>query len=1062
MITPDDAINAAASVISSSTSVTEPFPSLDARQLELLDRVVNTLDPGASSWAAFEDAYERLQVDEDEIYPLGLKLTFEKGLDWRDKWHTAKQSLAAREVVLKDSQAQDKTRRVIGGDQHVRRDDRAVEAARTPAKGFDLLKARVDQVTSSPRRRRAQPERQVNSDSAVSDARRTPQSRHQAPSEGGATPSSAPRRQFLVEHGQGYSSADDYVGVPHVMPPSGDRRMSIDVAPRNAYTSDEQGPVGPRHRRTPSTLIDSARHPLLEGRLAALKLGSSPARSPSIDKVAEAEDPKQAQLEQRADSYRQFCLLRSSCSKWLFKARRFHEALERADYARDAVLTKDCLDKWRQRLERVKALETVRRRFQRASKQRLKQRTLAQWKGKVERRRRDEWEVGLREAWDMVRASWREKQKGKIIEQWWKRTLSSRAERFRKTVLLAKAFSAWQDKFSGLVELHGVAERVKYEKDVYLAQQALKVWENRTRLRIAEARWVDQKDAVVKERCFNFWLERAHAMQRQRDMVDVADAFRSSKLKSRALTTWIRRSEREDLLYVRADAFRKVSDQKLVRKSYSVWVTEWTGQLVHHSRSLTLLKTCMSTWTEQLRRVEVILPVLAQEHLVKSSRHVIQGCWDQWRDAFDCRIKMTVLAHERSQVLILRHAFVKWQARIDNVDLNERKADVAREFFLQRRAWNVWTIRVQRAKAAQWLERKRRQTQREVLHFWLAQTKRAQTDRIAVQNFQTVIDMRIVGESMSKWTKRLIDLRSRELDVQAHYDQKLIKRAFAGWAARCIKLGDMYGLAESFLTVNTNELRARVFVRWLGEMRRRRELKRREEQALQSRAESLLVRCFDRWREASLWRVEREVAERTARRNQSATMDKWKSKTKFLPALQFYRERTLLKTLRKWRAQVTDPELLLQALEWDYTGTVGRCLEVWRIKTQARIAVRSVHRFRSITGSTPNSSMRTSTSFLTANSSTALNTSLNDSTRSEETGFVRVDRVLKSPATPDRDPRVRTSTPVNRLIRHALPAPPLASTTLDVPSANAAVAATAPNSLRARLHAAAAARQGKS
>ncbi|KAK4054559.1 hypothetical protein OIV83_001053 [Microbotryomycetes sp. JL201] len=991
MITPSDVADAASSIISSSASVTDAFPVLDARQFALLERVVQSLEPGASSWAAFEQAYERLGIDEDEIYPLGLKLTFEKGLDWRDKWLAAKRSLTARGFGHDGpAEAQHLDIHASRPELPVAHDDKA---QRTPAKGFDLLKARVDQLTSSPRIRRAQTDRQVLSDSAVSDPKRTPRTRDTS-REKSVSQDNLPRRQFLVETGHGYSSSDDYVGVPHVNAALQQRRMSANLTPRNAYTSDEQGQAAVRRRHTHSTAVDSPSHPLLETRLAALKSGLAP-ESPVTAKSANNEVSRIASaLEQRADSYRQFALLRYSWTNWLLKTKRMLEAYARADMVRDAVVTKQCFERWRRQLHQVKALEIVRKQFQRDSKSRSKSRVFVRWKGKVERRRRTEWEVGLREAWDVVRFKCREKQKRRIFGDWWKRTLTRRADRFRKTVLLAKAFSGWQDKFSHLVQLHGAAEQVKFGKDVSLAQVALQNWTRHTRLRVAESHWTGSKDALIKDRCFEFWLERARAAQRQHDMAEMADGFRSEALKRQALAKWIRRFEQEDLLFAKAEAFRKLHNHRLVRDCYTRWVTEWTGQLVHHSRSHVLVKTCFFKWKRQVHRVHVVLPLRMQQFSVETSKHVAQGCWEQWREAFDRRISMTVLAREKANDLALKHAFSKWQAKVDQVDLYERKADVAREFFLQRKMWNTWTARVQRAKASKWMQQRRLQTQREALHFWREQTARAREDRKLVQTFQEAVDMRIAANSLAKWTQRLIDLRSRELDVQAQNDRKVIKGAFSSWAARCIKLGDMYGLAESFLAVNTNEMR-------------------------------------------------------------------------FLPALQFHRQKTLRKALRKWRSQATDPDMLLRAFEWDYAGTAGRCLEVWRIKTQARIAVRSVHRFRSLTGSTPNSSLRASTSFVTANSSTMLNASFSVTSRDHSVHAPRVsfegtdDRVeLERSVTPDRSLRVRTSTPVNRLIRHAIPAPPLASTGFDGPSANSAGAAT-PNSLRARLHAAAAARQGQ-
>lgn len=68
--------------------------------------------------------------------------------------------------------------------------------------------------------------------------------------------------------------------------------------------------------------------------------------------------------------------------------------------------------------------------------------------------------------------------------------------------------------------------------------------------------------------------------------------------------------------------------------------------------------------------------------------------------------------YERS---LARRMLLGWRDRLREREVDERKADVAREFFGQRAVWNRWVERAAERRRARWVEDKVRRRKREVL-----------------------------------------------------------------------------------------------------------------------------------------------------------------------------------------------------------------------------------------------------------------------------------------------------------------------------------------------------------
>jgi hypothetical protein len=178
-----------------------------------------------------------------------------------------------------------------------------------------------------------------------------------------------PQREFLVSGGQGYSSSDDYVGVPS-------RR-------RIRFKSDAQS----------DSVIDQ---------LTMLSRTSLPARTSALDI--------------RADTFRRLSLLSMSYHTWRLRLANNHERAAQIAVARGAVLQRWTVQRWRARLNHVQNLQRMAITYrQQAAEPMTRARAFDKWKKRVEGRRRAEWEAGLREAWEVVRSGWKNKTRGDCL-----------------------------------------------------------------------------------------------------------------------------------------------------------------------------------------------------------------------------------------------------------------------------------------------------------------------------------------------------------------------------------------------------------------------------------------------------------------------------------------------------------------------------------------------------------------------------------------------------------------------------------------------------------------------
>ncbi|GAA5886149.1 hypothetical protein JCM6882_004280 [Rhodosporidiobolus microsporus] len=311
------------STTTSTSTASHPFPPLSPALFARLTSILDHCPPSAHSWSDLTRARQQAQQqqgrtgaageddeeEDDDVYPLLLRLTWQDGTTWHAKWASA---LAASgqglplDAAGQASRAARDERRPPHTNHH-----RSHRRARRPSDDLDFLKHKLAAVDlsshpSAPPPPRRAPSTPLDAPRPSSSSRLPPPTRPRSTPPLAAASTTRPRALLVKpgDGGQGYSSADEWVGVPRAaerrkteekkrVEEQQEQRHEERTPRRSTAVAADGGPLtstpragaappappAPTQTLAPATAT-AARHPLLERRLAELSL-SQPSPSPS-------------------------------------------------------------------------------------------------------------------------------------------------------------------------------------------------------------------------------------------------------------------------------------------------------------------------------------------------------------------------------------------------------------------------------------------------------------------------------------------------------------------------------------------------------------------------------------------------------------------------------------------------------------------------------------------------------------------------------------------------------------------------------------------------------------
>ncbi|GAA5983562.1 hypothetical protein JCM10908_000336 [Rhodotorula pacifica] len=1003
--------------LSSSTTSTslEPFPLLTSKQHRRIEATLAHLPQGARTWADLTLAQEQLassqrrrrgggggtdeddDQDDDDMYEIWLKLVWQDGVTWKDKWDNVKRQLDQAALGAG-----------AGNELHAGASSRHHHRRRL-SDNLDLLRQKLDRVTLAtttrgggtttgsapgpPTAAAAQPRRPHSTPPRPLLVQPPPPLLPSGPS------SSYPDLLVSAEHYQHHSSSDEqFVSVPTTrpnkkgdgrggrlaLPPRAERRAFV------ATTTDDDGdrvsgdeglsygrktaatsrrkrtsrsgplpetptvamstPARPSHHHgatlAPPVAPEPDPTPLLSARLSTLP------RRPSLSSTSSASMLISSSLSapealSRAIQFSRLRLLLPLFSHWQYRTRFLLDRETDLDRKRGGWLARCAIEQWRVAVRTLRERDEERiKEARRFEGEKVRSEVLRRWRNAVKDRERRKKIEGLTQARDQLLSRVDRRLITQSLSHWRHQTASRLVSRQRRTNLARAALYTWQRRLRSLREredaLSGLAQGQRDRWEFGRAKERWRWWIRRTAIRVKEAEYRAERDEQGRNEVWETWRAKTLERDRLRRLEALATYSDSRRLATESLSHWI-----AQLLHQRRQASLAQSQHDLLTRHRATgMVKQWRLALrvglSTRVRGNELMEGALERWMERLEVVKVEMAQKAVAFRAERDSTLANVSLSSWRASTSRVRRLDNAAQGVHRTRLLVKTLTRWRAKTEREKVQRRRADVVRDFMVLRGAWRRWSEREWERRRSAWEAAKRKERVREAWQFWRDQTQRKRLERELVTRFRRKQDRRLAAVTLNVWLENVISHKEREREAVQWSDARVLRSGFAGWADATVRADERLVLADAHRAVKLEELRERLFRQWRETAQRSRLLRERCDAVLTRRGSLRLEGAWDKWRERSLRRSEEQVALRRKTREREEAWEWWKARTKTLAAVEFHKVQLGSRALACWRAWTPPRELSLQAVETDSRAITSGALQVWRIKANAKFALRSL------------------------------------------------------------------------------------------------------------------------
>ncbi|BGP16468.1 hypothetical protein JCM10213v2_004470 [Rhodosporidiobolus nylandii] len=532
------------------------------------------------------------------------------------------------------------------------------------------------------------------------------------------------------------------------------------------------------------------------------------------------------------------------------------------------------------------------------------------------------------------------------MEHWYQLALTSRALRFHRRSLLIRSFStlhtatrASQHRAATLLD---VAEEQWATNEAGRTREALMEWRRRAAIKTAEKELAQTAGRRLMTEAWEVWRDKRRQADYRRHLEAAAVQHYASRLASSALARWLHRKRQIDDLSALSLSHSHSLLLVHTRTLTTTWRLRTRLSLSLRSSSTNLASRSLEAWLNRYEHLEVELAGRALAFAARKDNQLRAVAFSAWEDAAGHHARLAQAATAVARRNALARAMGRWSRRERAAKVEERKADVVRDFMLQRTAWRRWMDRAWEAKRERWVEEKKRGRKKEALAFWLDRTRQKQQDRRLSMQVEQRRNQRTLSSSVAKWKQRVILRHELENQATAWFERGLLQSGFKRWGQQTVKAAERLRCADEHRAAKLEELRDRTFHAWLSSSRKSLDLKRRLADFTADKQDEARENAFGKWRERSLRKIEATVTEKRDGRLKAAGLQKWRSRSKALTATHFYSSRLAVRAFATWQHWTPPFDLSQRAVEADRTAISSGALQVWRIKAQAKIQLKGL------------------------------------------------------------------------------------------------------------------------
>ncbi|KAK2466973.1 hypothetical protein APHAL10511_001231 [Amanita phalloides] len=607
--------------------------------------------------------------------------------------------------------------------------------------------------------------------------------------------------------------------------------------------------------------------------------------------------------------------------------------------ARDNLLLRITLQYWRKKLASRQLLHE--HAMITLGRKRLKQ-YFNLWVGRLKLRRQEKWRQDMR----MRMKAIQDKQESRIEKyawaQWRRRYDLHLASQNYNSQLTLAFFKRWKMKLANVDRLNTIAYDAHRLASRRLIIQIWMKWQHALKLLLTEKIVMRRGCMKVMERVVTIWRKRARDFQ-------TAQAFYHFSLVKDSLKSWKTARDRLRRMDDRVNKHVARQDTLLLRAIMRIWKARESGVLLERVINLRCLRERMLTWQRRLEEQKQN-ENRALQYAMRPRSSVLATAVNSWRQNFITRRNAYSYATQCHSMQLLDRMLLSWRIALRTRLKRAKLARVADKFFATRRTWRIWRFQLENRRREALLKTFELSQLKKWFLGWSQRAQRTRARRISEHTIRDMVVKRLARDALDHWTKAIIKVKLRELEVAQQRDFSVQAIAFGKWKVACIRHAEELSLMESYQYVKREECLRRFLHRWLAATRtarhRRITLKEKEEEI----HIVFLAKVWDKWRERfveeKLRTMERNVVLQNRRNLMFRTFGVWHSKTKSLPALRFHATHVKAKYFAVWRSALPAALQAKKAREAYQSTILSRYMKKWTEMYRAEMAIKAVARAR--------------------------------------------------------------------------------------------------------------------
>ncbi|CAA7271758.1 unnamed protein product [Cyclocybe aegerita] len=646
---------------------------------------------------------------------------------------------------------------------------------------------------------------------------------------------------------------------------------------------------------------------------------------------------KMEEDEKCADDFRETILIAKCFEIWkqgYFWIKTTHQQIQEA---RDSLLLRVFMQRWGTRLASQRHLEgQLIARFMRRHLKRI----FRTWQVKLGRKRQIAWRIEMRQKMKVVKNKSEFRVKKDVWMKWQQQLLARRAHEHYELGLLSRSLSRWKQTLVRIDDLDNIAEEFSRKTALEAVVRCWHYWKGSTILKHQGAIVSQRVDCRIMAEAFDVWRNRMA-------YIEVAETFRHKITQKRALSVWKMSINGLKALDNRAEKYVARQDESLLRAVFRIWRARMRGKRLEQFKTLRLMKYAWQKWRYRVGKEEAQLEV-SKTFLNRINSRVVASAFMRWREVQTTHRNALAYAVKYDETHLQARALLLWRIRLaDNIQ-SAKVARWAHRYFATRKAWQLWIQAAEEKRRQRRLQEFNRSKLRTLFNVWRHRTTKERQMKQCEEIVQELINHRVIRAMLTRWTNRVIEIKSRELDVATQCDLALQRAAWVKWRICRQQHVEEVSLLENYLLVKKEDLLRRTFYRWMASKRlaeHRRVTHQRKEAHLRQVA---IVTAWDKWRERfkeeRLLPLEYEVILANRRNLMLRAFSAWVGKSDSLPAVRFHSKHLKAKFFKLWRNVMPNAMRVKKARETDRTNTLARYFSKWVQTYKTKTTLKAVAR----------------------------------------------------------------------------------------------------------------------